>query len=154
MQGDPVIINILRYGEVLIDVGGFFNPLKILLQEGKIRGTVEAVYNGLQRAPTHLARSKSAKLGSIEGIYWCMIDAAQAALIMAGKMPPSPEHIPALLKETFVDQGLISGDYVNQIKEIYLLHKKIVHNEVHEVRGAAIDQWIEKAESFLIEITK
>src|SRR3989344_7022365 len=26
--GEPLIINILRYGEPLIDVGGFFDPLK------------------------------------------------------------------------------------------------------------------------------
>ena len=32
-RGDPTIINILRYGETLIDFGGFFKPLKILLQE-------------------------------------------------------------------------------------------------------------------------
>ena len=39
LKGDPVVINILRYGEALIDSGGFFNPLKILLQEGKINIT-------------------------------------------------------------------------------------------------------------------
>src|SRR3989344_96111 len=31
MHGDPVVINILRYGEALVDIGGFFNPLKSLL---------------------------------------------------------------------------------------------------------------------------
>ena len=75
MEGDPVIINILRYGDVLIDVGGFFTPLKILLQQGKIKSTVESVYLALQRAPTHLMRSQSAKLSAVEGIYWAMIDA-------------------------------------------------------------------------------
>ena len=33
MKGDPVVINVLRYGDALIDFGGFFNPLKILLKE-------------------------------------------------------------------------------------------------------------------------
>jgi predicted nucleotidyltransferase len=27
MRGDPIIVNILRYGDALIDFGGFFNPL-------------------------------------------------------------------------------------------------------------------------------
>ena len=36
VRGDPTVINIIRYGDVLIDFGGFFNPLKILLQEGRI----------------------------------------------------------------------------------------------------------------------
>ena len=34
MHGDPVVINILRYGEALIDYGGFFNPLKSLFFSG------------------------------------------------------------------------------------------------------------------------
>lgn len=153
-QGDPVVINILRYGEVLIDSGGFFNPLKILLQQGKIKGTVEAVYTSLQHAPVHLARSTGAKLGAIEGIYWCMIDAAQAALMTAGKLPPSPEHVPALLQEVFVDSGLLPGNYVNEIRNIYMLHKKIAHSEIKDVRGADIDRWQDTARSFLTEMTR
>jgi len=47
LYGEPVVINIIRYGEVLIDIGGFFNPLKALLIQGKIRSTPEAVYASL-----------------------------------------------------------------------------------------------------------
>src|SRR3989344_4355603 len=39
LKGDPVIINVLRYGEALIDSGGFFNPIKSLLLQGKIHST-------------------------------------------------------------------------------------------------------------------
>ena len=46
-RGDPTVINILRYGETLIDFGGFFNPLKILLDQGKIKPTPEAIYTSL-----------------------------------------------------------------------------------------------------------
>ena len=31
LRGDPVVINIIRYGESLIDFGGFLNPLNICL---------------------------------------------------------------------------------------------------------------------------
>src|SRR4030043_573764 len=113
MRGDPVVLNVIRYGEPLIDFGGFFNPLKILLQEGKIKSTPEAIYTCLQRAPQHLARSKAAELGAVEGIYWTMVDSAHALLIAAGVMPPSPEHVPTLLKEYFVDKGLINLKYVS-----------------------------------------
>src|SRR3989344_6804917 len=111
LYGDPIVINIIRYGEGLIDIGGFFNPLKALLMQGKIRSTPEAVYVALQRAPYHLARSKQAELGAIEGVYWTMVDASQAALITAGKIPPSPEHIPLLMKQTFVDSGMTNIEH-------------------------------------------
>ena len=154
IHGDPVVINVLRYGEVLIDSGGFFNPLKSLLLQGKMRSTPEAVYNALQRAPNHLARSKLSILNSIEGIYWTIIDAAQAALITAGKLPPSPEHIPGMLKTTFVDSGLLKIDKVREVREIYLLHKGISHREINEIKGRDIDKWQEIGEAFLLDMTR
>ena len=154
MEGDAVIINILRYGEVLIDVGGFFNPLKILLQKGKIKSTVEAVYIALQRAPTHLLRSRAAKVSAVEGIYWCMVDSAQAALMTAGKLPPSPEHIPSMLKEVFVDTGMLKLDYAHELHQIYLIHKSVAHHEIHDVKGDDLDKWSERAKDFLSEMTR
>lgn len=154
VSGDPVVLNIIRYGEGLIDYGGFFSPLKALLLQGRIRSTPEAVYMALQRSPAHLARSKLAILGSIEGVYWTMIDAAQAALITAGQLPPSPEHIPQMLKTEFVDKGLLKLERVRELREIYVLHKGIMHREVHEVKGGDIDKWQRIAEAFLLDMTK
>jgi len=154
VDGDPVVINIVRYGRALIDSGGFFNPLKILLQEGKIKSTVESVYMALQRAPMHLLRSKAAKFCAIEGIYWAMIDAAQAALVTAGKLPPSPEHIPLFLKETFIDQKLCKEEFAYAIRDIYTLHKRITYGEIRDIRGADLDSWYETAENFIVEMTR
>jgi len=153
MYGEPVVINIIRYGEVLIDIGGFFNPLKSLLLQGKIRSTPEAVYASLQRAPMHLARSRASQLSAIEGVYWTMVDASQAALITAGKMPPSPEHIPLMLKQTFIDKNLLSIEYIKLIKDLYSIHKGILHGQITSIKGSDIDAWQETAEKFLSEIT-
>jgi predicted nucleotidyltransferase/uncharacterized protein (UPF0332 family) len=149
LLGDPVIINIIRYGDTLIDMGGFFNPLKILLQNGKIKATPEAIYNCLQRAPQHLARSKQAELSSIEGIYWAMVDSAHALLIAAKVMPPSPEHIPLLLKENFVDKKILDAKYIAWYSDIYRLHKGIAHGEVSDIKGQNIDLWQERADEFM-----
>lgn len=153
LYGDPVVINILRYGEALIDSGGFFNPLKALLLQGKIHSTPEAVYAALQRAPNHLARSHISEINAIEGIYWCMIDSAQAALMTAGKIPPSPEHIPLMLKEAFVNSGLLSIDAVKALRDLYALHKSILHREIRSIKGAEIDKWQETADKFMRDMT-
>jgi len=154
LQGDPVVINILRYGEPLIDSGGFFNPLKALLEEGRVKSTPEAVYTALERAPIHLARSKAAEMGAVEGVYWCIIDASQAALMMAGKAPPSPEKIPQMLTETFVDSGMLKMDLVKNARDIYLLHKSITHGEVSQINGSNIESWQKIAEKFISEMTR
>ncbi len=153
MYGDPVVINIVRYGEVLIDSGGFFNPIKSLLVQGKIHSTPEAVYAALQRAPQHLARSKMYEMSAIEGVYWTLVDSSQAALMSAGKLPPSPEHIPQMLKETFVDAGVLKINHVKAMRELYMLHKEISHGKIREIKGAEIDRWQAIAEDFLKDMT-
>ncbi len=149
MRGDPVLINILRHGEAMIDMAGFFEPLKWLLIRGKIRATPEAIYNALQRAPTHIARSKASELNAIEGLYWAMVDSAQAALIAANVLPPSPEHIPIDLKEAFVNKNMLKMKYVIWYRDLLILHKKIAHGEIKDLKGVEIDDWQEKTEKFL-----
>src|SRR3990172_9445222 len=153
IHGDPVVLNILRYGEALIDLGGFFTPLKFLLEKGRIKSSPEAAFVALQRAPTHLVRSKFAEMGAIEGIYWTMVDSAQAALITAGKMPPSPEHIGDMMKEYFVDTGMTSMGYVRAFNDLFAVHKGISHGKISEVKGTEIDRWQEIAERFMGEMT-
>lgn len=154
LNGDPVVVNILRYGEVLIDAGGFFVPLKSLLLQGRIHSTAEAAYASLQRAPSHLARSKAAELSAMEGIYWSMIDSAQAALITAGKLPPGPEQIPEMLNEIFASRGLLNEGLVRALRDVYTIHKAISHGQVISIKGAEVDHWQDVAEQFLFEMTR
>ena len=149
LRGDPVVINVLRYGEAMLDYAGFFNPLKRLLIEGKIKSTPEAIYSCLQRAPMHIARSKAAELNAIEGLYWAAVDSAHAALIAANVTPPSPEHIPVNLKETFVNSGKLKMKHVIFYRDLLVLHKKIAHGEEKNLKGVEIDDWQEKTEEFL-----
>ncbi len=149
IRGDPVVLNVLRYGEAMIDFGGFFEPLKFLLLNGKIKSTPEAIYTCLQRAPAHLLRSRAAELNAIEGLYWAMVDSAHAALISANIPPASPEHVPADLKETFVDKNRLKIKYVIWYRDLLVLHKKITHGEITELKGVEIDQWQEKTTDFM-----
>ncbi|NCO11682.1 hypothetical protein CO038_01490 [Candidatus Pacearchaeota archaeon CG_4_9_14_0_2_um_filter_39_13] len=154
MHGDPVVINILRYGEALIDIGGFFNPQKALLLSGRIHSTPEAIYESLQRAPQHLARSKMAEMGAIEGVFWAMVDSSQAALMTLGLLPPSPEHISSMLKESFVDSGLLNVEYIKWFRDIRSLYKEIEHGNVRDIKGADIDLWQERAQKFISKMAE
>lgn len=149
MRGDPVILNILRNGEAMIDFAGFFEPLQFLLNQGKIKSTPEAVYNCLQRAPMHIARSKASELNSIEGLYWAMVDSAHAALISANLSPPSPEEIPMILRNNFVSNGKLKMKYVVWFRDLLMLHKSIVHGQIRDLKGVEIDTWQERTEEFL-----
>ena len=154
IRGDPVVINILRFGETMLDFGGFFTPLKILLQEGKIKSSPEAIYTSLQRAPLHISRSKAAELNAIEGLYWAMVDSSHAAIMAAKQSPPSPEHIPVLLKELFVDTNNLKLKYVVWFRDLYVLHRKMTHGEITDLKGVEIDDWQQKTEEFLQEMIR
>lgn len=153
-RGDPVVINILRYGEPLLDFGGFFTPLKILLQEGRIRSTPEAIYIALERVPAHILRSKNSELGAIEGVYWAFVDSAHALLMAIKISPPSPEHIPSLLTENFVNKKLLRTRYVDWYRDLFDVHRRIVHGEIRNLPGHIIDEWQVRAEEFFKEVLK
>jgi predicted nucleotidyltransferase/uncharacterized protein (UPF0332 family) len=152
LKGDPVIMNVLRYGDSLIDVGGFFNPLKILLHEGKIRATPEAIYTLLQRAPHHLARASTSMLGAVDGLYWTVVDAAHAVLIAANVTPPSPEAIADILMEKFVKTKKLDKKFVRFYDEIHHIAKEIIHGNIEHIKGSDIDQWFVEADAFLSEM--
>jgi predicted nucleotidyltransferase/uncharacterized protein (UPF0332 family) len=154
MRGDPVVINVLRFGDALIDFGGFFNPLRILLRDGKIRSTPESIYNLLQRAPAHMVRSNQAMLAVVDGLYWTMVDSAHAALIAAKIMPSSPEEIPEVLEQAFVKNGKLHKKFVEYYREIHAVQKEIIHGRLSSIKGESLDDGFQKADLFLREMAK
>ena len=154
MRGDPVVINILRYGDALIDYGGFFNPLRVLLKDGKIKSTPESIYTLLQRAPRHMTRARQSMLAVVDGLYWTMVDAAHAALIALDIMPSSPESIPDVLTENFVKTNKLDKKYVNYYAEIHSTAKEIIHGKLTSISGKDLDDWFVRADAFLGEMAR
>ena len=153
-RGDPVVVNILRYGDALIDHGGFFVPLQVLLRDGKIKSTPEAIYTLLQRAPQHMTRARTSMLAVLDGFYWAMADSAHAALIAAKIMPPSPEHIPEILEDKFVKARLLKSGYVDDYRAVHSVAKEIVHGKRVTVSGRDIDEFFKKADGFVREMAR
>ncbi len=154
IKGDPVVINVLRYGDALVDFGGFFEPLKILLKEGKIRSTPESIYTLLQRAPGHMARARQSMTAVLDGLYWTMVDSAHAASISAGIMPASPENIGKILSKRFVEKKLLDKKYVKDYEEIHSIVKAVAHGEKIKVQGSELDEWFKKTDNFLGEMAR
>lgn len=154
MRGDPVVLNVLRYGEALIDYGSFFNPQKMLLKEGKIRSTPESIYTLLQRTPLHMTRANASIIGAVEGFYWACVDSAHAALIANNTLPPSPEHVAEMLEDNFVKQKMLNSKYVDSYTEVHKLMKQISHGEVSTVSGKRLDQIKDMTDDFVREMAK
>jgi len=152
LHGEPVIINVIRYGIALVDFGGFFSPLKVLLAMGRIRPTPEAIYNTLNRAPAHLSRARFSLLAAVEAFYWAMVDSAHAALMAAGKTPPSPENIAAMLKEHFVKKGMLEQRFVDWYKELYALAHYVSHGEIINITSKDLGMLRDHSDRFVGEM--
>ena len=149
--GDPLAINMLRDGVPLLDIG-FFEPLQILLKQGRIRPTPESVWSYLGRASPTLYNSKWHLLQATLDLYWAVIDAAHAALMEHGEIPPSPGHVADMLYEKLVKNKLLENKYVNTMNQFYDLSRKIIHREIKEIKGKDYDKYLKDAEEFVERI--
>lgn len=154
IRGEPVVTNIIRWGDPLIDLAGFFTPLKALLVQGHIKSTPEMIFVTLGRAPAHLGKCKTSMIVALESLYWAFVDASHSVLIASKVSPPSPEHIPSAMRQHLVERGMIKGKYVDWYREMYLLTHKTLRGEVDEVRGEDLQLWKERADEYIREMAK
>lgn len=147
-NGEPIAINIVRYGKTLIDFGGFFDPLKMLLAKGKVKPSAEAIYNALRRAPHHLARARYGLYLAVDSLYWAMVDSSHAALMMIDKVAPSPEHIPEMLNEYFVKKRMLHKKYVKLYKEIYGVIHSLNKSNI-SIPSKKIDEYQKDVDKFV-----
>jgi len=147
-NGDPVAVNILRNGLALIDTG-FFDPLQALLDQGRIRPSEESVYTYFTMAPASLTRANQHLLTAGVDLYWAAIDAAHAALMKMGEIPPSPDHVADLLERKLVAKRQVSKKYSNIMRKLYILFKKITHREIKELSGEQYEKYKKMTEIFV-----
>lgn len=151
--GDPVAVNILRYGVALVDTG-FFDPLQLLLDQGRIRPTKEAVHTYFVMAPASITRAKQHMLQATVDLYWGVIDAAHSALMKYGEVPPSPNHVAEIMEKTVIKHKKISKTSATTMREMYKVFKGITDRSIKEVSGKQYDMYKKKCEAFIKDVKK
>lgn len=151
--GDPVAVNILRDGVALLDTG-FFRPLQLLLQQGRIRPSEESIWRYFGRAPRTILNSRWHVLQATLDLYWAVIDSAHAALMRGNQVPPTPDHVASALDRTFVKKKLLEKKYVETMRRFYQLSKHITHRDIKEVKGSEYEKYYAEAEDFVRRMKK
>lgn len=151
--GDPIGMNILRSALPLYDVG-FFEPVQLLLKQGRIKPSQESVWTYFAKAPATLKNSKWHILQATLDLYWSVIDAAHAALMSVNELPPSPAHVADLIQEKLVKPRLVHAKYVSIMRKFYELSKMIVHRQIQEIRGEQYESYYKEAEEFVEAMRK
>jgi len=151
--GDPVAINILRDGVPIID-SGFFEPLQILLYQGRIRPSPESMWNYFNKAPVTLHNSKWHIKQGVLDLYWAVIDAAHAALMKLNEVPPSPSHVADMLEQKMVKKGLLKAKYADIMRQFYHISRIILHGQIVEISGSQFDEYFKHAKDFVEEMQR
>ena len=151
--GDPIAINILRDGVAILDTG-FFEPLQLLLYQGRIRPSSESIQNYLSMAPQTLQNSREHILQGTLDLFWAVIDAAHAALMYANEIPPSPAHVADLMEEKLIKPGILDKRHAHTMRAFYNLGKSIMHGQLTEMTGDQYDAYYKEAYDFVFAMKR
>lgn len=151
--GDPIAINILRDGFALFDTG-FFDPLQLMLLQGRIRPSVESVEVHVQRAHEMLETSRGHLLGAAVDLYWAVIDSAHAALMSLGHVPASPEHVSEMIEDKLVKKHLAPKFATNRMRKFYTLSKEVATRKRPFVSGEEYEELYKQAREFIVAMEK
>jgi predicted nucleotidyltransferase/uncharacterized protein (UPF0332 family) len=152
-SGDPVAINILRDSIALLDVG-FFDPLQTLLFMGRIRPASESIWTYYSMSVASQDRAQNHIDMAVIDLYWATIDAAHAALMSLGEIPPSPDHVAGMIKRKMVDTGMLPERYATIMKHMYILSKKISRKEKGNFTGEDYERLLHHVKDFRLQMKK
>ena len=149
-DANPVIFTLLRDGVPLFD-RGVFMPWKLLLKQGRIKPSPEAIDMHMDLGEKLITRLKNKMLGIVsEDIYYAVLNPAQAALMLYGIPPPTPKETIQLLNDIFVKkEKLLEKRHVETLAYIRKLYKDIEHGKVKTIEGKEIDTLLKKTEEYM-----
>ncbi len=147
----PVAVNVLREGVPIVD-SGIIAPMQQLLKRGEIKPSFESIFSYFARSSNALAGAKQSILNATLDLYWSVVDASQALLMMYNVVPPSPEHVAELIESELVPKGVLKPKHVSQMREFYELSRLITHNEMKYLSGKDYDEYHKKAYDYVADI--
>lgn len=129
-ESDPVILGFLRTGLIIYDKG-IFNPIKKLLERGKLKPSIETVKRYVNTSYTIL-KNVDLKIKRIisEDIYFGVLMVTQALLMLKGIEPLLPKEIASKVKANLIEKEKILDE-----KDLKFLRKIIDFREKRNGNG-------------------
>ena len=147
-NGDPIAINMLRDGVPLLE-DGFFEPLKRLLDKGKIKPSQENVWVYYMRAPSTIQSAKWHILQGCIDLYWAVIDAGHAALLSIGVTPYYPSDLAKKMRSEIIKKGLMPKRHAEIIERYHKLQDDILKRKIRQISGQEFDAYQREVAGFI-----
>lgn len=147
---DVKLYSEMRLSIILYDPSGFFAPLKILLIQGKIPCTREAVQVIMKESPEKILKvHNELKREIISSLYNLTIDAGQAPIVLVGHDPPIPRDVPGELERIFVKRKMLNATSVKICADIIKYYKDVEHGRITVISGKDLHVFLEASEIFI-----
>ena len=144
-DAEPVIFTMIRDGAPLYDVRTFI-PWKLLLNMGKIIGTPEAMEKMIKFGDEIEERIHEDLNKTIDYLHASVMVPAQGVLMFYGCEPPTAQETIKYMEEIFVDkEKLLERKYVDFLKKVRGLYKKLEHNEMKGLTGKDVDDLLKES---------
>jgi predicted nucleotidyltransferase len=147
LNGDPLVLDILRKGEPIIDPAGIFGSLKKMLENGLIKTSPEYLEIMKKRAEEWINYANLILIKAFESLYNSVVTISQYYLIKNNINIYSPEDILKKFEE-LKKKRKISSEVYNYYKKIYEYMKKIEHKEVKNIDLNLLKEFLEEFEKY------
>ncbi|MEM3405807.1 MAG: hypothetical protein QW117_02430 [Candidatus Pacearchaeota archaeon] len=148
MKNDFYIINEIKNSLVIYDPSSLINPLKILINLGRIGKSSDSLLHLIMDTGSKMTEIRRIKIDILSNIYSAVIDSAQAFLLLKGYTVIIPSSIPALLKN-IEKRREITKIIISYFEDIFNTYKKYEHGEIKDISGKELDNLIKKADYFI-----
>ncbi|MFZ8855752.1 MAG: nucleotidyltransferase domain-containing protein [Candidatus Nanopusillus sp.] len=147
LNGDPLVLDILRKGEPIIDPAGIFGSLKKMLENGLIKTSPEYLEIMKKRAEEGINYANLMLIKAFEGLYNSVVTISQYYLIKNNINIYSPEDILNKFEE-LKKKRKISSEVYNYYKKVYEYMKKIEHREIRNVDLDLLKEFLDGFEKY------
>jgi hypothetical protein len=147
MEYNTKLLVSIRDGKILFDGLDMVKVIGLNIQKGMMAGTKEMLLRKFMSIQKEIKEVERTKERAFENVYVGCLEAAQAALLMKGRVILIPKAVPQLLRMFLLGKGLEST-HIKYCEEIIWTYKALEHKKIQPLTGREMDKLSHKAEIF------
>ncbi len=146
-EGEAGFYQPLASAKILYDPNSFIDPIKKIVESGKILGTKESYVLKFMKISGHFKNISRIKYDVLNNIILLIVESSQAALVKyADKIPPL-KRVPDSL-QTYLEPKGFEKRYTEWARQVINRFREVEHGEGSLPSGAELDDMQKKAEEF------
>ncbi|MGC9133588.1 MAG: nucleotidyltransferase domain-containing protein [Nanopusillaceae archaeon] len=153
INGDPLILDIIRKGYPIVDPSEIFGSLKRMLESGLIKTSPEYLENLKKRSEELINYSNFLVIKAFESLYNSIILITQYYLIKKEYNVYGPEEIIEKLEE-IKNKYKLNKETIEYFRDVYNYMKKIEHKEIDKIDLDILKEFINKYSSYVENLNK